>query len=134
MKKICVFIVTLCCAMTVGAYEYPYLVFTNTSGTTTVLGVSNLTLTVSGAQLQVTNADGTTQFTLTDLRNMQFSTDGDTITSIEHVLDATKAVMVYSMTGIQLGSFDSLLHAARSLGRGVYVVTDGTNAQTVVVR
>ncbi|MBR6167746.1 MAG: hypothetical protein IKQ50_04890, partial [Paludibacteraceae bacterium] len=75
MKKI-IFMVLLVCAGMVQAGEYAYLVFTNTEGTKTALSVAELTMTVNGTQLDVTNAEGTVHFTLTDLAAMQFSVDG----------------------------------------------------------
>ena len=84
MKKIFVLAVTVVCAVMAQAADYPYLVFTNTAGTTTVMSVTSLTITVSGSSLQVTNSDGTETFTLSDLASMQFSVDGST-TAIEEV-------------------------------------------------
>lgn len=133
MRKIGMVITWLACAGIVLAADYPYLVFTNTAGTTTVMNVSSLTMTVSGSSLQVTNSDGTETFALTDLNNMQFSADGST-TAIEHVLEADRPVEIFSVTGVQLGSFGSLREAVRGLSAGAYVVKQGVSTQTVVVK
>ena len=133
MKKILVLAVTVVCAVIAQAVDYPYLVFTNTAGTTTSLSVSNMTLTVNGSELSVTNAEGTQAFTLTDLAEMQFSQDGS-VTAIENVLDGEKAVDVYSVTGVGLGSFSNLHEAAGVLPTGAYVIKQGGNTQTVVVK
>ena len=133
MKKILVLAVMVVCAVMAQAADYPYLVFTNTAGTTTVMNVSSLTMTVSGSSLQVTNSDGTETFALTDLNNMQFSADGST-TAIEQVLEADSPVEVFSVTGVQLGSFGSLREAVRGLSAGAYVIKQGVNTQTVVVK
>ena len=37
------------------AYDYPYLVFQNTEGTTAVLAVEQLSITISNGQLVATN-------------------------------------------------------------------------------
>ena len=132
MKKIVFILAMAVCALTAQAATYAYLVFTNTGGTTTAIRVSNLTLTVSGTELQVTNDDGTVSFTLTDLASMQFSADGTA--ALENVLNADAPVEVYSVTGKKLGSYESLLKAASSLDKGVYVISDGTNSQTIVVK
>ncbi|MBQ7530176.1 MAG: hypothetical protein IJT12_00530 [Paludibacteraceae bacterium] len=116
------------------AATYNYLVFTNTSGTTTAFVVSNLTLTVSGSNLQVTNDEGTVSLVLTDLAAMQFSTSADSITAIENVLDGDQPVQVFSVSGVSLGSFGSLVEAAQQLSAGAYVIKQGRNAQTMVVR
>ncbi|MBQ6789917.1 MAG: hypothetical protein IJP76_00495 [Paludibacteraceae bacterium] len=133
MKKILVLAVTVVCAVMAQAADYPYLVFTNTAGTTTALTVSNMTLTVSGSSLSVTNADGTTAFVLTDLASMQFSADGSTA-AIEHVLEADRPVEIFSVTGVQFGSFGSLIEAAGVLPTGAYVIKQGGKSQTIVVK
>ena len=133
MKKIWVLAVTVVCAVIAQAADYPYLVFTNTAGTTTALTVSNMTLTVNGSELTVTNAEGTQAFTLTDLAAMQFSKDGS-VTAIENVLDAEKAVDVYSVTGVGLGAFGSLHEATGALPTGAYVIKQGGKSQTIVIR
>ena len=120
-------------ALLLDAADYPYLVFTNTSGTNVVLSVENLTFNVSGSTLQVSNAEGTTTFTLTDLASMQFSMDGST-DGLEDVLNADLPVSVYSLTGVSLGTFDNLQQAVEGLDVGSYVISDGKNAQTIVVQ
>lgn len=134
MKRSLFILVTVICAVMVQAADYPCLVFTNTGGTTTVLGVTNMTLAVSGSNLSVTNADGTTTFVLTELANMQFSVDGTTVSAIDHVLDAGQPVSVFSLTGVSLGTFNSLTEGAKALPVGAYVIKQGTNTQTIVVK
>ena len=134
MKRSLFILVTVICAVMAQAADYPYLVFTNTGGTTTVLGVTNMTLAVSGSNLSVTNADGTTAFVLTDLANMQFSVDGSTVSAIDHVLDAGQPVSVFSLTGISLGTFNSLTEGVKTLSTGAYVIKQGGKSQTVVVQ
>lgn len=133
MKKILVLVVAVVCAGIAQAVDYPYLVFTNTAGTTTALPISNMTLSVNGSELSVTNSEGTQAFTLTDLAAMQFSKDGS-VTAIENVIDGEKTVDVYSVTGVGLGSFGSLYEAAGVLSEGTYVIKQGGKSQTVVVR
>ena len=134
MKRRLFILVTVICAVMAQAADYPYLVFTNTGGTTTVLGVTNMTLAVSGSNLSVTNADGTNTFVLTDLANMQFSVDGSTVSAIDHVLDAGQPVSVFSLTGISLGTFNSLTEGVKTLSTGPYVIKQGTNTQTIVIK
>lgn len=133
MRKICLFVAAALCSLLLQSADYPYLVFTNTAGTTTVMNVSSLTITVSGNTLQVTNSDGTETFALADLASMQFSVDGST-TALDNVLDADKAVELFSATGVQLGSFSSLVEAVQGLNTGVYVIKQGDSTQTVVVK
>lgn len=133
MRKI-VLLLAVCSAVMAQAATYSYLVFTNTDATTTSFNVSNLTLTVSGSNLQVTNDKGTVDLVLTDLASMQFCTSADLVTAIENVLDADQPVQVFSISGSSLGSFGSLMEAAQQLNSGAYVISNGKNSQTIVVK
>ena len=133
MKKVFLMVAMTLFAIMARSAEYQYLVFTNTEGTNTALSVNNLTLKINGSQLEVTNDDGSIAFVLTDLKAMQFSTDGVTL-ALENVLNADAPVEVLTVTGVSLGSFDNLRKAASSLKQGVYVITDGKNTQKIVLQ
>lgn len=133
MKKCSLILMAVVCSLMAEAADYPYLVFTNTSGTHTSLSVAAMTLSVNGSELTVTNAAGTQVFTLTDLASMQFSKDGN-VTAIEHILNGDAPVEVYSVTGVGLGTFSSMQEAASDLPSGAYVVKQGGESQTVLVR
>ena len=120
-------------AMMAHASTYNYLIFTNQAGSTTAFSVSNLTLEVNGTNLQVTNDAGTVSMVLTELASMQFSAD-KTITSVEDVLNADAPVQVYSVTGSVLGTYGSMVEAAKSLQAGTYVISNGDQSQTVVIK
>jgi len=133
MKKIVLMMALAMYVSTASGTGYAYLLFTNTAGTTTAMNVTGLTMTVSGTQLQVTNNTENLSFVLTDLASMQFSKT-DTLTAVENVLAADKPVEVYSVIGVKLGSYESLLKAVCGQKKGVYVITDGTNSQKIVVK
>ena len=124
MKKLILMFLLVCAGM-VQAGEYAYLVFTNTEGTQTALTVTNLTITVNGAQLDVTNNEGTVNFSLTELASMQFRTESGEWAAVENVLDGDGPVRVFTILGTSLGEFDNMVQAASSLGHGIYIVTDG---------
>ena len=126
-------LLALCFAMATHASTYKYLVFTNQAGTTTAFAVGNLSLTVNGGNLQVTNDEGSVNLVLTELASMQFSAE-KTITGVENVLSADQTVQVYSMTGVLLGKYDSMIDAAKNLKAGTYVISDGENAQTIIIK
>ena len=115
------------------ASTYNYLVFTNQNGTTTAFSVNNLTLKVNGNELSVTNNDGTVNLVLTNLVSMQFSKD-KTITSLENVINADEIVQVYSVTGASLGTYNSMVEAAKKLSVGTYILSNGKLSQTIVVK
>ena len=120
-------------AMMAHAGTYNYLVFTNQVGSTTAFSVSNLTLRVNGSDLQVTNDEGTVNLVLTELLSMQFSID-QTATGVEGILNADAPVQVYSMTGASIGTYCSMVEAAKSLNAGTYVISSGNQSLTVVIK
>lgn len=132
MKKVSL-LFALGFAMMAYASTYNYLVFTNQNGTTTAFSVNNLTLKVNGNELSVTNNDGTVNVVLTNLVSMQFSKD-KTITSLENVINADERVQVYSVTGASLGTYNSMVEAAKKLSAGTYILSNGKLSQTIVVK
>lgn len=134
MRKMLIIALLAAAMLPAMAGEYTYLVFTNTSGTTTALTATNLSATVSGSTLIVTNNDGTVNFTLTELANMQFSVNGETMSALENVLDGDKPVTAYSISGTALGTFGNLVQAAQQLDRGTYVIVQSGKSQKLVVR
>jgi hypothetical protein len=126
-------LLAVCCTLLAQASSYNYLVFTNISGAKTAFGVSNLTLKVEGTDLKVTNTNGTVNLVLTDLASMQFSND-DTTTRLDNVLNADTDVQVFSVSGATIGSYHSLMEAVQILEAGVYVISNGSVTQTIVVK
>lgn len=120
-------------AMMAHAGMYNYLVFTNQAGSTTAFSVSNLTLRVNGSDLQVTNDEGTVNLVLTELTSMQFSAD-KTVTGVEGILNADAPVQVYSVTGASIGTYCSMVEAAKGLNAGTYVISSGNQSLTVVIK
>ena len=134
MRKI-ILIALLVCAVMAQAGEYAYLVFVNQNNDTTALSVTDMTLSVNENSLSVTNAEGTVNFTLTDLQFMQFMTeDGHVAQALDNVLDANAPIDVYTILGVKVGRYNSLLEAAGVLNKGSYVISNGKNAQTIVLQ
>ena len=133
IKRVMMLVVVVSLAVCANAGTYKYLEFTSTSGTKIVFDVTNLTLTVSGSNLQVTNGNGTVHLTLVDLASMQFSTT-NTTTALENILNADGEIQVSTITGVSLGVYSSLQEACQSLNVGVYVISNGTQSQTIVVK
>ena len=120
-------------AIAANAGTYKYLEFTNISGTKTVFDVANLTINVSGNDLQVTNSDGTVDLALVDLASMQFLTT-NTPTAVDNILNADAEIHVSTITGASLGTYSSLMEAAKNLQSGTYVISNGTQSQSIVVK
>ena len=133
MKKLFILALLGLCTMTMGAEDYPYLIFTNSAGTQFAFSVTNLTMRVQNNQLFIINVKGNDSFELTDLAAMQFST-ADTLTGLDNVLNADAPIQVYTVLGASLGQFNTLLDAAQQLGAGSYVISDGKNSQTIIIQ
>ena len=135
MQKIGMVLAMLVCAVMAQAGEYAYLVFVNQNNDTTALSVTDMTLSVNENSLTVTNAEGTVNFTLTDLQFMQFMTeDGQVAQALDNVLDANAPIDVYTILGVKVGRYNSLLEAAGVLNKGSYVISNGKISQSVIVR
>ena len=132
MKKVFL-LLAVCTAMMAHASTYNFLVFTNTEGTKTAFSVKDLTLKVEGSDLLITNAEGTVSMLLTAMKSMQFSEDG-TVSAVENILNADTPVQVFSVSGISLGVYSSLMEAAQTLNAGAYVISNGSVTQTIVVK
>ena len=125
----------LVCVVMAQAGEYGYLVFVNQNNDTTALSVTDMTLSVNDNSLSVTNAEGTVNFTLTDLQFMQFMTEeGEMAMKLDNILDANAPIDVYTILGVKVGRYNSLPEAAGVLGKGSYVITNGKNAQTILLQ
>ena len=133
IKRVMMLVVVVSLAVCANAGTYKYLEFTSTSGTKTAFNVTNLTLTVSGSYLQVTNEDGTVSLTLLDLESMQFSTTNTTTALENNILKADAEIQVSTITGVSLGVYPSLMEACQSLNAGVYVISNGTQSQSIVI-
>ena len=135
MRKIGMVLALLVCVVMAQAGEYAYLVFVNQNNDTTALSVTDMTLSVNENSLSVTNAEGTVNFILTDLQFMQFMTEkGQMAMKVDNVLDADAPIDVYTILGVKAGHYNSLLEAAGVLNKGSYVITNGKNAQTIVLQ
>lgn len=126
-------IALICCAGWIQAGDYAYMVFTDNLGNHLSLPVNNLTMTISNGELQATTDEGKATFILADLVSMQFSKDAE-LQSLANVLDGDQPIDVYTPLGTKVGRYDNLLKAVGTLPKGAYVITDGTNSQTIVLR
>ena len=133
IKRVMMLMVLVSLAVCATAGTYNYLEFTSTLGTKTVFNVANLTLVVSGNNLQVTNDDVNVELTLVDLASMQFSPT-NTGTALENILNADAEIQESTITGVSLGTYSSLVEACQSLSAGVYVISNGTQSQSIVIQ
>ena len=97
----------------------------------TSLDVSSLKLTISGGSLVAVNASTSETFTLTDLSKMYFATTSG-ISDLKAGGDTN--VKVYTLTGIAVGTFDTLEVAQSRLPKGVYVISTQGKTSKVTVK
>ena len=115
------------------AYDYPYLVFQNTEGRTTVIAVESLSITISDGQLVATNADGTQSFALADLSKMYFTQQAD-LTGISNAsTQEDEVVEVFTTGGIKLGKYLNIKEAKTSLKPGLYILKSKQKYFKIVV-
>ena len=78
--------------------------------------------------LVFTNTAGTT--TAFSVPNLTLTVEGSNL----RVKNDEGTVQIFSVSGVRIGSFGSLLEAAQQLSAGAYVISNGKNSQTIVVR
>jgi len=110
--------------LSASAYDYPYLAFKTTDGTVQTVSVESLKLTIADGVLTATNGDGSKTFTISDLSKMYFSADESGVTGIKQVTTSATEVKVYSLSGMQMGSYRSVAEARTALKSGLYVIVE----------
>ena len=115
------------------AYEYPYLVFQNTEGSTIVMAVESLTITISDGKLIATNTDGTQNILLTDLSKMFFTQTAD-LSGISNAETENEAVEVFTTGGLSLGKFQDINTAKTSLKPGLYIMKGKSKTTKIAVK
>lgn len=115
------------------AYEYPYLVFQNTEGSTIVMAVESLTITISDGKLIATNTDGTQNILLTDLSKMFFTQTAD-LSGISNAETENEAVEVFTTGGLSLGKFQNINTAKTSLKPGLYIMKGKSKTTKIAVK
>ncbi len=131
MKKILLTIMCVIGMTTARAYDYTYLVFQTESGQATSVDVNDLTITINGTSLVVTNGSGTQTFTLSDLSKMYFS---NTAGISELTNDESQEVEVFTPSGMSMGRFENLLSAQKQLEKGVYIVKSDNRTSKIIVK
>ncbi len=109
------------------AYDYPYLAFQTADGSVKTVSVESLSISFSDGKLVVTNGDGTSTFTLTDLTKMYFSTE-NTSTGIEKTegQETEQVSEVYDLQGRKIPVSD--------MRHGIYLIKTKKGTQKVYVK
>lgn len=135
MKKTIVFLMAMAGSVAAQAYDYPYLTIQTVDGTEKSVAVESLKLTFCDGKLVVTNSDGTQTFTLSSLSKMFFSASQTAgISDATTTTDADGSAEVYSVGGMFMGQYDSIVKAKESLKPGIYVVKTKTKTLKISVK
>jgi hypothetical protein len=133
MKKLALATLITMGSLQAQAYEYPYLVFQNTEGSTIVMAVESLTITISDGKLIATNTDGTQNILLTDLSKMFFTQTAD-LSGISNAETENEAVEVFTTGGLSLGKFQDINTAKTSLKPGIYIMKGKSKTTKIAVK
>ena len=130
MKKL--LFIALCWASALGvqAEDYPYLVFTQTDGSTVTLPVQSLCIKFVDGKLVATTTSVIQTLPLDGLTTMAFTHDAGTPSAVQGVDQggASSAVQVYTLHGIHVGGYNSAAQALRALPKGVYIIRQEQNS------
>ena len=135
MKKVLCSIVTLLAAGAVAnASDYDYLTFETTSGAVQSVAVESLVMTFEDGRLVARNGETEVSFAVADLSMMYFTSATTSINPLQAVSDE-QGVVVYSVSGVCLGRYESVSQAKESLTvSGVYIMKSGSSTVKMVVR
>lgn len=114
-----------------GAFAAPlHLVFLTADGQEHAFVAESLQMTRNESVLEVSNAEKSESFNLTELRKMYFTDNLSAIGEIE-AETIEGAVTVYNLNGTEAGRFGSAAEAFAQLEPGIYVMS--TEKQTVKI-
>lgn len=130
MKKL-VLVLFLLLGIQSKAAEYSYMVFVSSDASETSMAVSNLSFSVSGTTLTVTNTATSKTFMLSNLSKMYFSTSANGISCL-FASSSNGSVTVFNLAGIQIGEFSDYSSLIKSLQKGVYIIKQGRETNIVL--
>lgn len=133
MRKLILLLSLITCVTSVDAEEYQYLSFQESNGNVVSFGIESLTMSISDGKLLVENSGESRTFELSSLSKMFFATEASGINELETVANGGKK-HVYTVSGIYVGSFDSLSDVETKFGKGMYLVKDNNNTTKIVLR
>lgn len=102
------------------AYDYPTITFETTDGTAHSIAVDNLTLSFSELYMTAVGKEDTFEIPLADLSKMFFNVGESGVNSSLNRVEGP--VNVYTLSGIEVGVFDSLSEVRNTLPGGVYII------------
>lgn len=116
MKQLLMILLLCFSATTAIADDYKFLILESNDGTTYKMNAMGLTLTFSDGNL--VSSDGTT-VPLNSLVKMYFSEASGISTAS---ISGDDHVTVYTLAGIQAGTYNDMMEAISHLSKGLYII------------
>lgn len=118
------------CVATAAAYDYPYLTFSTQGGVTRSVAAEELVITFADGKMIAHSAQGDLELELQALDKMCFTTEQSGVSS---AVAAGGVVRVFSMQGVEMGTYASQAEAVSRLPQGIYIVKhDGSTLKLAV--
>lgn len=133
MKKFFACMMILTGTLTAHAYDYPYLTFQTSDGTTKSVSVESLVITFSNGQLIATTDNGSQSFSLSQLKNMFFAANKDA-TAIQEIDNDSDAIEVFTLSGHSLGQFATASEARNRIKSGVYIFKSKNKSAKIAIK
>lgn len=133
MKKLFVCMMLLTGTLAAQAYDYPYLTFQTSDGTTKTVSVESLVITFNNGQMVATSGTDSQTISLSQLSKMFFSISSDA-TAISEVTTESDAIEVFSISGHSLGRYTSSSEAKNALKSGVYIFKSKNNSAKIAIK
>lgn len=114
------------------SFDYPYMAFQGIDGTKQTVAVESLEITFADGKLIAHSATEEVSLELSQLDKMYFTTEQAGVAGT--FAPVSGKATVYSMQGVNLGTFASLAAAVNSLPRGLYVVKTDDRTQKMAVK
>lgn len=122
-------------ALQAQAETYGYLTFQAADGSLKSVPVSALSLSYADGQLTAASSTATATFATAQLAKMYFSTTSAGISTVISDLTADEGpVVVFNLTGAQVGTFSTAAAAQSSLTPDIYVIKSQTRTIKALVK
>lgn len=120
MKKLLLLLSVLLLQSAVKAEGYKYLTFETSGGEQQSIPTENLNITFADGMLSAVAGDAMLSYQVADLGKMFFSMNDAAVGIVDAGADSP--FVVYSVTGMAYGTFDTVAAARRALVPGIYVL------------
>lgn len=131
-KTLLTFAIALCTSFSF-AGDYDYITFITSDGSQHIAS-AGLMMTISGSNLVADNGTSNLTITLSKLQKMYFSDENGIYTGLEtNGFNEDASVLVFTIDGKNIGSYDNIHSAVVGLAAGTYIVRQNTNSIKIII-